>query len=319
MCPIPIRQLIAGARIPVDLYVRIAENKFITIAKAGSLTQVERFLNYENKQLDVLWVRREDYQKFVGMSVAIAGELSKQDKVKDAQKNSVLCQAASSVLSEIKDIGISLESYEHARVVSEATLVLVEKNFDLFAALRSLAENSEMHFNHSVAVSMLSVMLAKSHGWQKPATLEKISLGALLHDIGKRELPPDLLNKARSQMSFDEIATYETHPFRGMELLRTIGIVPDDILSIVYEHHENALGQGYPRRLKDLRINPLARLVGLANQFIDLVRPIQNNAKVKTAQEAVQFIEITMGQPYNKEAFRALKNIVLRSGGMSAA
>src|ERR1035438_9099714 len=121
-------------------------------------------------------------------------------------------------------------------------------------------------FAHSVAVSVFSVMIGVQVGW-KSVVLEKLALGGLLHDIGKKEISPEILSKPRALMKESEVAEFESHAVRGMHILRSLPEVPDDVIAIAYEHHEAAFGQGYPRKLKLVYINPLARVVGLANEF----------------------------------------------------
>jgi putative nucleotidyltransferase with HDIG domain len=309
MVPVPIKEMIGGVKVPVDLHVRLSDDKYVIVAKAGTYTQVEQFLSFENKKVDTLYVRKEDYRRYVGQNVHVATTVIAQTSLAPQAKSSLLSQASASVMAEVRDLGFSPEVYENAKLVAEATLQLIEQNFDLMATLTSLGAGAKGVLDHSIATSVLSVMIAKSHGWVKKNTLDKIALGALLHDIGKKELPIALQEKPRGLMTQEEVELYETHPFRGAELLRTLTVVPDDVVAILLEHHENAIGQGYPRRLKDVRLNPLSRLVAIANCFVDLTMPI-NKVEPKTAAEAVQHIEVTMGQPFNKEAFRALKGIV---------
>ena len=111
-------------------------------------------------------------------------------------------------------------------------------------------------------------------------------------------------------MTNEELQLYETHAYKGAQLLAGLGVVPDDIVAMVYEHHENALGQGYPQRIRDLKTHPLAKIVALANQFVELTVEGPDCVKPRTAREAVNFIEQVMGLPFNKEAFRALKRII---------
>src|SRR5690606_37650754 len=115
-----------------------------------------------------------------------------------------------------------------------------------------------------------------------------------------------LLTKPKSQMTYDEVQLYESHPYRGMQMLVELGIVPDDVTSIVYEHHENAIGMGYPRRLRNPKIHPLARVVALADEFVNLTVSNPSTDKPKTAREALMIIDVTMGQPFAKDCFKAL-------------
>ncbi|MCM2280687.1 MAG: HD domain-containing protein, partial [Bdellovibrionaceae bacterium] len=267
-------------------------------------------LAYEARDVHYLFIRREDYARYVGSHLVIADIVVQQAEIDAHRKADFLARAAASVMREIEVLGFNPESLEHARLVSQATMTLVETKADIYGVLNALAKISDEILAHSVAVSTVSVMIAKELGWTKRATFEKIALGALLHDVGLKEIPAEIIRKSRAEMTFDEQVIYESHAFRGLEVLRTVPSVPDDVVSIAYEHHENAIGQGYPRKLRDLRMNPLAKVVALADQFVELTIRNPNSPKPKSAADAVKFIEFTMGQPFHKDSFQALRCLV---------
>jgi len=194
--------------------------------------------------------------------------------------------------------------------VTDVTLSLIENHNKLAQLINSFSQSSDTFINHSMAVSAVSVMIGKGMGWEKRQTLEKLSLGGLLHDIGLKLLPPEIVNKPLAEMTYEETQTYETHPFKGMQLLQSIGSVPDDIVSIVYEHQENRIGQGYPQRIRDVKQHPLAKVVALADAFCYLTMKSVNSPEPKSPREALMYIEFTIGQPFNRDVFRALKNVV---------
>jgi HD-GYP domain-containing protein (c-di-GMP phosphodiesterase class II) len=163
--------------------------------------------------------------------------------------------------------------------------------------------------HRAIAVSAVSVMIGRKLGWTVHATLEKLALAALLRDVGLKELPKELVEKPRHELTQEERVTYETHPFRGAEILRSMPSSSDELIAIVYEHHETANGQGYPRRLRDVRMNPLAKVVCLADAFCELTIPNVNNPKMRSPADAISYLENTLGQPYNRAAFQALKNL----------
>jgi hypothetical protein len=78
--PIPIADFTQGMTIPVDLYIRIADEKFIMVAKASTHSNVDQFKNYQNKEVSYLWVRKKEYYKIAHQSVSLAGvSMSKKD------------------------------------------------------------------------------------------------------------------------------------------------------------------------------------------------------------------------------------------------
>ncbi len=310
MIPISINEFIAGVKNPVDIYVRLSEGRFICIAKAGQETQKDQLKSYQNKELQYLWVRRSEYGKITHQTVTVAGILIGKESLDLKVKSSVMNAAAQSVFRQFDLLGISLEAYGNAKIITEATVALVESHKDLAALIEGIKSQSDSLLAHSMAVSTFSVLMGIQMGWEKKVTLEKLALGGLLHDIGLKAIPGDLLKKPTALMTPEEIQIYETHAFKGMQMMLSLGIVPDDIVSIVYEHHENSIGQGYPQRIRDIKIHPLAKIVGLADQFCDLIIAGVNCPVPKNPREALMYIEHTMGQPFNKDAFKALSAVV---------
>ncbi|NJL24042.1 MAG: HD domain-containing protein [Calothrix sp. SM1_5_4] len=205
---------------------------------------------------------------------------------------------------------MDLEIYNNAKQITEAVVALVETHKALSALFIALAKVSDQLLAHSVAVSTLSIMIGQNMGFQKKQTLEKLAMGGLLHDIGMKSLPPELIEKPLAAMSPEEIQIYETHAYKGMQMLQSLGIVPDDVVSIVYEHHENSIGQGFPQRIRDVKIHPLAKVTALADAYASLILPNVNCPVPKNPREALMYIEHTLGIPYNREAFRALKRLI---------
>jgi putative nucleotidyltransferase with HDIG domain len=308
--PIPIADFTQGITIPVDLYIRIADEKFIMVAKASTQSNVDQFKNYQNKEVTYLWVRKKEYYKIAHQAVSLAGvSMSKKD-LDDRQRTTLITHAARSMFRQIEHLGMDLEIYTNAKQICEAVVGLAETHKSLSDLFLSLKTYSDQILSHSVAVSTLSTMLGARMGFTKKATLEKLALGGLLHDIGLKALPHELIMKPLAAMTADEIQFYETHSFKGMQMLLSIGIVPDDIVSIVYEHHENSIGQGFPQRMRDVKMHPLAKVTALADGYANLVLPNVNCPVPKNPREALMYIEHTQGIPYNREAFRALKKMI---------
>lgn len=310
MMPIPINDFISGMAVPADLYVKIGKDNFVLICKSGTQADKSQLSTYKDRTIDYLWLRKDQYTKVVSKNLAIAGIVVSSDKLNSKQKTQVITATAKSVFNEFTNLGFTIDTYNHATQVVEATTSLIEAHNDLYAIFSSLNECSNGLLRHSMAVSVLSTLIGQEIGWKNKQTLEKLALGGLLHDIGLKALPPSLLDMPKAAMTYEEIQLYESHPYKGMQMLLEIGIVPDDVVAIVYEHHENSFGQGFPQKLRNLKIHPLARVVALANEFVNLTIRSSRVHEPKNPREALIVIEHTMGQPYNKEAFRALERLV---------
>lgn len=308
---VSISELESLPRVPFDLYVRLPNGKFLLVIKAGMTVSTETLSPDAREQLAEVWVKKIDYRRFVTQNVNLAEDFINGSRaLKTKGKVSILAHATNAVFKEIEQFGFSNETFSHAKSITTNIVKVVDEKPELSQIMAGLGSSADSLINHSIAVSAVAAMIGREMSWKKDTTIEKIALGGMLHDIGKKELPRELLSKPRINYSYDEIAEYETHPHRGVQILQSVPSMPDDVVSIVYEHHENSFGQGFPRKLRDARINPLARVVALANAFVNLTLPNINQPNPKSPLDALAFIENVQGRPFNREAFMALKKLV---------
>lgn len=117
---------------------------------------------------------------------------------------------------------------------------------------------------HSLSVAVISAMIGLSCGYDF-GQLSILTLGAVLHDLGKLQIPVEVLDK-KGKLSDSEFEMIRQHPTLGLKLASGYGFGPD-ILNIIYEHHEKINGKGYPRHLTDQEISPYAKIVTVADIF----------------------------------------------------
>lgn len=310
MVAVPLKDLWVGPLIPVNLYVQLQSGKFICVAKAKQTGDVEGMAVFRNQRIAMVFVKKTEYRKLVGRKLAEADVILGHPGVPVERKTYFLKTAFNTIIHEIAELGPSVEAINHARYISAHAVEIVQAQPHLSDLLKAIQDSSDWVLNQALGTSLFSVMIAKEMGWQNSQTLEKLSLGGLLQDIGLKELPEDLCSKPRSSLTTEERQLLESHPYRSMKLLQSVGDVPDDVLSIVYEHHENSMGLGFPRRIRDLRMNPLSKVSCLANALCELILISPENPTKRSLEDAIYQIEEIAGQPFNREAFRALKELV---------
>lgn len=99
---------------------------------------------------------------------------------------------------------------------------------------------------------------------------------ALLHDIGKQAVPPEILNKP-GRLTRAEFEVMKSHTTRSCELLERITPLRQSeafplACDVCRHHHERWDGSGYPDRLAGPEITPWVQAVGLADAFDALLR-----------------------------------------------
>lgn len=164
------------------------------------------------------------------------------------------------------------------------------------------SRSSDLHYQHSLNVTVLSMILAKSIEMSKEDA-QLLGLAAILHDIGKAEISDKILLK-KDPLTHAEHANYQLHSAFGARMVKEIGLSPR-IAKIVLQHHELADGSGYPAGLKAEQTDPLARIIVLANNYDSLCNP-KNMVGAKTPYEALAYMFAHQRAKFDEDLLKRL-------------
>lgn len=136
---------------------------------------------------------------------------------------------------------------------------------------------------HSTSVSRYSEALARAVNLPE-AEVERIKIGAMLHDVGKIGIPENVLRKP-GKLDDDEWEIMKQHPTIGAEKVLAPNEALRDLIPIVKYHHERLDGKGYPEGLKGNEIPFAARIVSVADAYHALVsdRPYRKGMPIEKA------------------------------------
>lgn len=172
-------------------------------------------------------------------------------------------------------LGKAVDSEVCLPIVDEVTASLA-RNPTAFVSLARLKDKDDYTYMHSVAVCGLMVALARQLGLPD-AVVREAGLAGLLHDVGKMQMPMDVLNKPGA-LTDAEFNVMRGHPERGFDLLKDGAKVPASALDVCLHHHEKIDGTGYPHRLAGDHISQFARMAAVCDVYdaITSVRPYKN-------------------------------------------
>ena len=141
---------------------------------------------------------------------------------------------------------------------------------------------------HSTSVSRYSEALARAVNLPEEE-VQRIKLGALLHDVGKIGIPENVLKKP-GKLEGDEWEIMKQHPVIGAEKVLKPNEALRDLIPIVKYHHEHIDGSGYPDHLKGDEIPLAARIVAVADTYHALIsdRPYRKGMSVEKACEILK-------------------------------
>ncbi|HJV63245.1 MAG TPA: HD domain-containing phosphohydrolase [Albitalea sp.] len=124
--------------------------------------------------------------------------------------------------------------------------------------------------SHAVNVTLISLLMGRCFGLAQPEMLD-LGVGALLHDIGKADLPPRVRHR-EEHFTASEAKFYEEHVGHGVAHALKMGLSPGATM-VIAQHHEHADGSGFPLKLGTERMSPMSRIVALVNRYDNLCNP----------------------------------------------
>lgn len=153
--------------------------------------------------------------------------------------------------------------------------------------LMGLRSHDQYTFVHTTNVALLSAGLAEACGLSGEH-VHSITLAALLHDVGKSKINPEILNKA-GKLAPEELAEIQMHPTYGARLLLGRTDVPDLAVIVAYEHHMHRGGGGYPTRHADWTMHLATQIVQVADVY-DALRTNRPYRKAMSHAHAAQIM-----------------------------
>jgi len=143
---------------------------------------------------------------------------------------------------------------------------LVADSSPSFGEVYKTLEHDYYTFTHVCNVSVYCALLARLLGMSNERELADLASAALLHDIGKRHIPPLVLNKTE-RLTEEEWEIIREHPASGFRELVRRGDLSWPQLMVVYQHHERLDGAGYPTSVGADEIHPWAKICAVADVF----------------------------------------------------
>lgn len=154
---------------------------------------------------------------------------------------------------------------DHVKNIVNNILDELLDNKDILINLSDIKTMDDYTFSHSVNVCVLSVITGINLGLNQ-LKIRDLGVGALLHDVGKTLIPPEILNKP-SKLSEDEFEEIKKHTVLGYELLKKNIHISETSAYIALAHHERYNGSGYPSCIEGGRIHLFARIVAIADVY----------------------------------------------------
>lgn len=257
---IHLSSLSADQPLPVDLFLKVA-GRNVVFKRRGENLSGHRIEALSRHGITKFWVPEEQRPYYL----LFLREQSLNRPVPGVEWGHFIKQTTLLHVRELflrPDISPGIEL---AKDLVSSMVDRVTSDLSTTQRLMSLVNHDFYTFNHSVNVAIYAIAFARRVFGEQKETLIQAGLGGLLHDLGKRALAWNVINKP-GPLTKQEWSEVKRHPEYGRAALHNVN-VGEEVLRVVYEHHENFDGKGYPEGRHGEEISLLARIVAIADVF----------------------------------------------------
>jgi putative nucleotidyltransferase with HDIG domain len=298
------------ATLPFDVYLERFEGKFTKIYHKHAEHDSTQIGRYEDKDIKTLYISQIDKNTYGDFLCKAIDQFNSGSKDIDKDKMiDIIATTLELTYEKIVEDNAELDkSIAWASHQVKSALYLMGNNassaIEIFKAL-----SSDLHLlKHSYLVSLFSLSLAKKLNFSNERNLLGIGLGALLHDIGHSRL--DIVLFQKIHLNSKEWEEVKDHPVLGLKIIERARSIPEEVRSIILQHHEQHNGRGYPNRLSGNKIFPPAKIVAIVEEFCSMVTMSGPGEPPLSPSQAINRMKGDIGH-YDPEFFDAFEEMIL--------
>lgn len=282
------RQLKPGMKLDHPVVDRLGRN---LVARGAELDEymINSLLQMGIMSVYVQIVTPEEEEESIPVSAAAEKNIEKL-RTEDRSKVTLSASVRERVAQGIQFVynnPHSKECTDATAHIADDLLDAINQNDAIAIDISALKTSDEYTFKHSVDVATIAMIVAKQQGLS-PLQIHEIGVSGLLHDVGKTQVPIDILNKP-SRLDDAEFTVMKQHSLYGYQILKDRPEVSPQISLGVLQHHEKINGTGYPLGVKESKICPYAKILSVADIYDALVteRPYKSAYSQRDAVEMI--------------------------------
>ena len=295
------------------------------------LSMVRLLNNAELQEHPLPWLLQQiSRDGFPWVEIVPHSETSFQEP--DLQRKEKVRMTYAHALTSVREVTEKIDSKRRAgvrklkRVVQNMVDLLAEDE-SLLLAVSTVRDHDDYTCTHSVNVALLCVCIGNRIGLSR-VELRRIGICGLVHDLGKVEIPKEILNKP-GMLTPDEILEIEKHPLRSVSHIikfRSSRELKARIILPPFEHHLRYDLSGYPRVSRNKPISLFGKILAIADVFDALTSPRIYRPTPISPDRALAFMLDQAGKTFDPILMKVFANmlgvypvgtlLILDTGGM---
>jgi putative nucleotidyltransferase with HDIG domain len=299
-----------------DVYLKLSDTNVAHVFSRTTGLDYKRLAGYIQKGVRELCIHPEDKGAYEAFVARPAETILNDPGTPLEKKIATLLNMTEQNMSELfAQINVNEATAEASQKVIRNYVDLMTRSPNTLAMILKLVSHGEYLYYHSIAVAIFAMLIARSTGLFNQRMLELIGMGGFLHDIGCTQLSKEV-TCSPTELSSEQWSEMRQHPKIGLKMIENTALIPDEVRYIVYQHHEEPSGRGYPNALGTAVIFYPAKIVALADAFSALIskRPFRPAYSV---EQALQIVKSESGK-FDKDLIGQLHAIFAKEGKKAA-
>ncbi len=262
------------------------------VREAGEPVYANTWDKLDRDGIDLLYVHESDQADCLDYVEENLESILGDEELPPEQFAPWVCRLTRRAMQALLTDTRSFGSYERVRTMVEAIVRTIGRSPD--AAWHMMDGRTTAHslHRHSTDVCvLLTGFAARALKVRDRALLTQVAMGAVLHDVGKAAIAPEILAKPAA-LSRREFAQVKKHPQRGIDLCKPFLGRARIAHSIISQHHEDAGGGGYP----DGRVAETIGLFGRAARVVDAYDAMTSDRPYRPALDSFGAVRVMVNE-----------------------
>lgn len=236
---------------------------------------------------------------------------SKAERRERAKRDYTYAKAAvEEVAQKIKEGKGEVGVRKTVRVVQDMVTNLIEDD-EVYSAISTIRVFDDYTYTHSVNVAMLSMCIGRRINLSR-RNLVNLGMCALFHDLGKIEIPNEVLRK-KEKLNDRELKLIEEHSLNSSRLLLKLKASPDSkarILVPMFEHHLKYDLSGYPHTDWKKPLTLFGKIISIADKYDTLTSSRAYRKFLLSPDRALGYMFARAGKDYDPILIKVFINIM---------